>query len=67
MSKQEPWWDRLNSRLFPYLGPPPLGPYETEAAVHSDGCPICGLSLIEHEIERRPGRPTQMHCPAAVA
>jgi len=67
MSAREPWWDRLNSRLFPYLGPPPLGPYETEAAVHSDGCPLCGLSLIEHEIERRPGRPTQMHCPAAVA
>ena len=28
MIAKAPWWDRLNRLLLPYIGPPPLGPYE---------------------------------------
>ncbi|MCU1514176.1 MAG: hypothetical protein JWO10_1266 [Microbacteriaceae bacterium] len=63
MAGKIPWWDRLNNALIPYIGPPQLGPYETEPAVHDGGCPICGRPMAGHEIERRAGRATQMHCP----
>lgn len=62
-AKKQPWWDRLNGALIPYLGPPPLGPYETEPAVHDKPCPLCGHAMPEHDMERTPGRPTRMHCP----
>lgn len=65
MAGKIPWWDRLNNRLRPYIGPPPLGPYgqaplpSTQAKL----CPICGRAMSDHEIERRENRPTQVHCP----
>jgi hypothetical protein len=60
-----PWWDKLNNSLRPYIGPPPLGPYgEAELPpVAASGCPICGRIMAEHDIERREGRPTKVHCP----
>ena len=46
----------LDAKLFPVLGPPPLGPYEqeqprTETAV----CPLCGSRLSEHGMQRDHG------------
>ena len=67
MSAKDPWWDRLNRKLFPYLGPPELGPYD-EPPLPPTGpkpCPLCGMRMDEHEIERGEGRtPTRIHCPA---
>jgi hypothetical protein len=38
------WWDRWNRTLFPYLGPPPLGPYDEEPLppTGQKPCPLCG-------------------------
>lgn len=60
-----PWWERLNSALIPRIGPPPLGPYNQPPlpSTAAKPCPICGAPMSEHEIERREGRPTQIHCP----
>ncbi|MDQ1527746.1 MAG: hypothetical protein QOG18_2359 [Microbacteriaceae bacterium] len=65
MSNKNSWWSALNRRLFPYLGPPPLGPYGEAPLppVRDKACPLCGHPMADHEIERRDGRPTQIHCP----
>jgi hypothetical protein len=66
MKTKIPWWDRLNRRLMPYIGPPPLGPYN-EAPLPPTAakpCPLCGEPMSEHEIERGEGRvPTRLVCP----
>jgi hypothetical protein len=67
MNAKSPWWDRLNRRLFPYLGPPQLGPYDEPplAPTGPKPCPVCGQRMDEHEIERGVGRtPTRIHCPS---
>jgi hypothetical protein len=60
------WWERLNRSLFPYIGPPPLGPYG-EAPLPPTGpkaCPLCGQAMSLHVIERSGGNvPTRLHCP----
>jgi hypothetical protein len=58
-------FDRLNRRLLPYIGPPPLGPYD-EAPVDRAPklCPLCGRPMSLHEIDRS-GERTQLYCPAA--
>jgi len=55
--------DRLNARLLPFIGPPPLGPYD-EAPVPSrpPSCPLCGAAMSAHEIDRSFER-TQLRCP----
>jgi hypothetical protein len=66
MSKpRAPWWDRLNGALIPYLGPPPLGPYDQPEppAVAGRACPLCGRPMGEHEMNRGENRPTYMRCP----
>jgi hypothetical protein len=70
MNGKGPWWDRLNRKLFPYLGPPELGPYDEPplAPTGPKPCPVCGARMDEHEIERGVGRtPTRIHCPAGNA
>ena len=62
-------WDvtkKLNKALFPYMGPAAVGPYDEEHATVKP-CPLCGNPMDAHDIERREGRPTQLHCPTAVA
>lgn len=64
--RKKNWADRLNARLLPYIGPPPLGPYN-EAPLpptQQAACPMCGVRMSEHQVERREGRPTKIHCPA---
>lgn len=65
MAQSRPWWDRLNRMLFPYIGPPPLGPYNETPLPSTKGhpCPLCAQPMDQHEIERRANRPTQVHCP----
>jgi hypothetical protein len=58
-----PWWDRLNGRLIPYIGPPQLGPYDQEPEVHVKPCPICGQPMAGHTYERVAGKPTYVTCP----
>lgn len=69
MTAKAAWWDRLNRTLFPYIGPPPLGPYgEAELpSTRAKPCPLCGHPMSEHEIERRENRPTSIHCPTGTA
>ncbi|RXZ49310.1 hypothetical protein ESP57_10345 [Agromyces fucosus] len=55
--------DRLNARLLPYIGPPPLGPYDEEPAPATPpACPLCGAPMSSHTIDRSFER-TQLHCP----
>ena len=60
------WADRLNRKLFPYLGPPALGPYD-EPPLPPTGpkaCPICGARMDAHVIERGDSQTkTYIHCP----
>jgi hypothetical protein len=45
--------DWLNAKLFPYLGPPELGPYDAESPIPESAhpCPICGHPMMEHPLE----------------
>lgn len=55
--------NRLNARLLPYIGPPPLGPYDdAPAPSRPPACPLCGVAMAEHEIDRSFER-TQLRCP----
>jgi len=54
---------KLNKALFPYMGPASVGPYDEEHATVKP-CPLCGNPMDAHDIERRDGRPTQLHCPS---
>ena len=60
------WADRLNALLVPYIGPPPLGPYGEPPLppTQQSACPMCGVVMSAHEVERRDGRPTKLHCPS---
>ena len=62
-----PWWDRLNFALYPYMGPPPLGPYDQPPLPDPQGkpCPLCGVAMSEHDLDRAPGRPTYLRCPVS--
>jgi hypothetical protein len=62
-----PWWDRLNFALYPYLGPPKLGPYDQPAPVDPSlkPCPLCGEPMGEHQVDRGEGRPTYLRCPSS--
>jgi len=57
--------ERLNQRLRPYLGAPPLGPYDDEPAPEpmTRLCPLCGKPMPDHVIDRSGAR-TQVRCPA---
>jgi hypothetical protein len=64
------WSDRLNARLFPWLGPPPLGPFDQDPLPPTDvkACPLCGAPMGEHVIERSGGNvATRLLCPARVS
>ena len=65
------FFNRLNRRLFPYLGPPPLGPYDqpAPAAAASSACPLCGNPMSQHEFDRSgdQSRATRVYCPASAA
>jgi hypothetical protein len=61
------FFNRLNRRLFPYIGPPPLGPYDQPAppAAESRPCPLCSAPMSQHRFDRSGGanRPTKVYCP----
>jgi len=62
-----PWWDRLNGALRPYIGPPPLGPYNEEPLppTQAKACPLCGQPMSLHEFTRSTDHTaTRMYCPA---
>lgn len=65
MPKKLSWVNRLNVALFPWIGPPPLGPYgEPELPpIANKPCPLCAQPMSTHLIEEREGRPTKLHCP----
>ena len=60
---------RLNRRLLPWIGPPPLGPYtevpEAEALAEKSQaiCPICRELMSLHEVDRS-GEWTMIYHPA---
>ena len=57
----------LNATLFPYIGPPPVGPYD-EAPLPpstSSACPLCGAPMSQHVVDRS-GPRTMLHCPRPV-
>lgn len=62
------FFNRLNRRLFPYIGPPPLGPYDEAPRPDpvAASCPLCGNPMREHEYDRSNG-PTKLYCPPRAA
>ncbi len=58
------FFNRLNRRLFPWLGPPPLGPYDepAQAPARERACPLCGAPMAEHAKGTSDGR-TLLYCP----
>jgi hypothetical protein len=58
------FFNRVNRRLFPWIGPPPLGPYDGPAPepARARGCPLCGAAMAEHGKSVSDGR-TILHCP----
>lgn len=69
MAQKASWVHRLNGALFPWIGPPPLGPYGEPdlPPVSGKACPLCAALMSVHIIEERDGRPTILHCPTAAA
>jgi hypothetical protein len=70
MTQKPSFFDRLNGRLFPYLGPPALGPYDEPplAPTGPKACPVCGARMDAHIIDRGDSRiPTRIHCPVGTA
>ena len=58
------WIENLNVKLRPYLGAPPLGPYD-EAPLpprETHACPLCGNPMSAHTVDRS-GERTQLYCP----
>ncbi len=54
----------LEEKLYPALGPPPLGPYDDIVEkVGTAVCPVCGHAMEGHTIERRRDN-TILTCPA---
>lgn len=69
-ARQTGFVSRLNRMLFPWIGPPPLGPYDTapERDRTAAPCPLCGLPMADHEFDRSvPDRPTRFYCPDSAA
>lgn len=56
--------NRLNRILFPWIGPPPLGPYDEPepAPTQARGCPLCGASMELHTKAVTDNR-TLLRCP----
>jgi hypothetical protein len=70
MKEKRSWVDRLNRTLFPYLGPPALGPYDEPplAPTGPKPCPICGARMDAHVFQRGTATvPTRMICPEGKA
>ncbi len=64
----------LNDKLYPILGPPPLGPYEDDRAERpwheygDDACPICGRPMRSHDVIEDPeDDEVWLRCPGAPA
>lgn len=60
------FFGRLNRKLFPWIGPPPLGPYnQPEPAPAAErACPLCGMAMSEHTKGDNGGR-TMLYCPTS--
>jgi len=60
LNKPEPAIDRavdwLNAKLYPYIGPADLGPFETitDLMESSHPCPICAHPMMDHPSEFDP-------------
>ncbi|AYF97305.1 hypothetical protein [Protaetiibacter intestinalis] len=63
------FFNRLNRRLFPWLGPPPLGPYDQPAPVpaRDRACPLCGALMSEHAKGTSEDGRTLLYCPATAS
>jgi hypothetical protein len=59
------WWMRLNRAIFPVMGPAQLGPFGEPPLPPADvkPCPLCGIAMTAHVIERSTGQATRLHCP----
>jgi hypothetical protein len=65
MKTREPWWDRLNRSLLPFMGPAQVGPYEDTPppSTAKSACPLCGAPMDAHTFDRVAGATTKLHCP----
>ncbi len=55
--------DWLNEKLYPLIGPPPLGPYDRVVErIGGAMCPVCGSPMSEHFIDRSTPN-TILNCP----
>lgn len=62
------WARRLDTSLLPFMGPAQIGaghPEEPVAGSEDAPCPLCGVSMRLHRIERsgNQSQATRLHCP----
>ena len=60
------FFERMNGRLKPALGPAMIGPLDGNRTIPAGPCPVCGEKMSEHAIEHTESD-TILHCPAAAA
>jgi hypothetical protein len=59
------FFERMNLRLKPALGPAMIGPFD-DKKLPAGPCPLCGEKMSAHAIEHTESD-TILHCPAGVA
>lgn len=57
-------FDWLDRKLLPFIGPPPLGPWEENDTQEVRVCPICGHEFSEHTLDSSTDNPI-LNCPVA--
>ena len=56
--------DWLNHKLMPIIGPPDLGPYDSDLQKVGEAiCPVCGTAMTGHSIDHSAAN-TVLNCPA---
>jgi hypothetical protein len=60
------FFERMNGRLKPALGPAMIGPFDSNRRIPTGPCPVCGEKMSDHAIEHTESD-TILYCPAAAA
>ncbi|MEO6505147.1 MAG: hypothetical protein ABIW36_11270 [Terrimesophilobacter sp.] len=60
------FFERMNRRLKPALGPAMIGPFDSNRTRRIGPCPLCGEKMSSHAIEHTESD-TILHCPVDVA
>lgn len=59
------FFEWVDDRLIPVLGPPAVGPYGVDAVTAERLCTVCGHALSEHAFDRSSKHDHFMYCPVS--